>query len=98
MLGLEGERRLDVRHRCIAGLPGQTVHDVQVDVVEAGLARQTERSDGVVGPVNAAQARQLLAAERLGAERQSIDAGTTVLCEVVVFDRSWIGFQRDLDG
>jgi hypothetical protein len=83
--------------RCSAGqaLSGQGVHEIDIDVVEARLARFVHRMHGLGGGVDAAEPPQHGVIETLHAETQAIDARGAIAVHASVFDGAWIGLQGD---
>jgi hypothetical protein len=75
---------------------GQAVHQVQIQVVEAGPARNGGGAQRIVPAVNAAFARSLIA-KALYADRQAIHTGFAKGREAACLNRARIGLQRDLD-
>ncbi|MCY1411947.1 hypothetical protein D9M71_273430 [compost metagenome] len=78
-------------------LVGQAVHQVEVEVVEPGIARHVGGANGLVTVVDAAQGFELGLLEALDADRQAIDAQLPVGFELLLLERSGVGFQGDLD-
>ena len=68
---LQRDRALDVVQRHRQRLPGQRVHQVEVDVVEAGVLRQLHRALGLAAVVDAAEALQAAVVEALHAEAET---------------------------
>jgi hypothetical protein len=93
---LQRQRALDVvqRHRQV--LAGQGVHQVEVDVVEAGVLRQLHRGPGLRAVVDPPEPAQAAVVETLDAQAQAIDAGAAVVLEAAVLGGAGVGFQRDL--
>ena len=96
MRRLQRERALDVVLGHRQRLLRQRVHQVEVDVVEAGVLRQLHRGLGLAAVVDAAQALQAAVVEALDAEAEAVHAGRAVHLEAAVLGGAGIGFQRDL--
>src|SRR5690606_41416413 len=72
------------------------VHQVQVEVVEAGISRPLHRGLGLAAVVDAPQPAQAAVIEALDAEAQPVHARGQVALEAPVLGRAGIGFQGDL--
>src|SRR5690606_21932734 len=92
---LQRKRTLQVVHRHRQVLAGQGVHQVQVEIVETGLARQGDGRLGLPAVVDAAQALQATVVETLDTEAQPVDARRAVTLESAVLGGAGIGLQRD---
>src|SRR5690606_17646601 len=73
MRRLQRERALQVGAGAGQVLAGQGVHQVEVDVVEAGVLGQLHRRLGLAAVVDAAQSLQAAVVEALDAEAQAVD-------------------------
>ena len=96
MRRLQRERALQVGAGAGQVLAGQGVHQVEVDVVEAGVLGQLHRRLGLAAVVDAAQSLQAAVVEALDAEAQAVDAGSEVTLEAVVLGGAGVGLERDL--
>ncbi len=95
--GGQGEGLAQVGQGVVEALPGQAVHQVEVEVVEAGLARHVGGAHCLGAVVDAPQGLQLVGLEALHADGQAIDAEAPVVGELDLFEGAGIGFQGDLD-
>lgn len=87
------EINIDLMH----GLPGQTVHQIDVDLVKTDLARGGNGLDGLVGVMDASQSGQGVIVKTLHPHREPVDAGAAKICKALALEGARIGFQRDLD-
>ncbi|MNZ83191.1 hypothetical protein D3C78_1019130 [compost metagenome] len=78
-------------------LVGQAVHQVEVEVVEPGIARHVGGANRFVTVVNAPQGLKLGLLEALDADRQAIDAQLPVGLELLLLERPGIGLEGDFD-
>ncbi len=83
-------RRALLRQR----LPRQRIHQVEVEIVEAGLG-DFDGARRLVAVMDAAQRLQMARVEALDADRQAVDAAVAVRPELVGLEGAGIGFQRD---
>ena len=81
----------------VRGLVGQAVHEVHVEVVEAGCACHVRGADRLVAVVYTPQGLELGGLEALYADGQAIDAGLPVRLEFLLLEGPWVGFQSDFD-
>ena len=77
-------------------LTRQTVDQVQIDVVESGIANLGEGLLGSLGAVDAIKKHQLGRIERLYAHRDPVDAGLSIGRQTAWFNTLRIGLERDL--
>src|SRR5690242_8921998 len=70
----EHDRAFDIRQRALQWLVRQRVHQVEVDVVTAGVLCELYRCLGLGSRMDAAERAQLLVIETLHAERDPVDA------------------------
>ena len=77
------------------GLLWQRIHQVKVDIVEAGILRGLDGALGVAAGVDAAQTLQATVVETLHAKAQAVDARGAVAGKRAMFHRAGVGFQRD---
>ena len=92
---LQGNGLLQIRQRLLPALPRQAVHQIQIEIIEAGLTRRLGGADRFVLAVNPAQCLQVRRVETLHANRQPIDAGSAVGVEPALLHRARIRLQRD---
>ena len=95
MAGSKGECLIDIPQRRLNRLARQGVHQVQIHPPER-LDRMRSRGPGglaVVDPANPLQGPRI---KTLHTQRQAIDARLKKPFEPGCFERSWIGFERDL--
>ena len=76
----------EVGQRAVDVVAGQRVHEVEIEVVEAGGLRELGCADRLVGPVHAAELPELLRAEALHADRQAVHARGAVRGETLGLD------------
>ena len=93
--GTPANALLDVGERPVERLPGQAVHEVEVDVVEV-LLRDPDRAPRLVRVVDAAQRLEVRIVEALDADGQPVDPRGTEVAELLRFERARIRLQRDL--
>lgn len=91
--GGQGEGLAQVGQGVVEALPGQAVHQVEVEVVEAGLARHVGGAHCLGAVVDAPQGLQLVGLEALHADGQAIDAEAPVVGELDLFEGAGIGFR-----
>src|SRR5258706_10363520 len=80
-------RRFNVRYRAAKVLPGQSVHQVDVDSFEAG-ERRIDRPARLAAAVDAPQRREHLLVEALHADRDAVHAGVAEAAEARRLDRA----------
>ena len=95
MRGTPANALLDVGERRVERLPGQAVHEVEVDVVEV-LLRDPDRAPRLVRVVDAAQRLEVRIVEALDADGQPVDPRGTEVAELLRLERARIRLQRDL--
>src|SRR5439155_1819607 len=78
MVGPPVEHRLDGASPAVEVEAGQAVHEVNAQVLAAGLPRRLERRAGAARVVEPTEPRQDRIVERLDAEAQPVDAGGAV--------------------
>ncbi|MNI30002.1 hypothetical protein D3C73_838310 [compost metagenome] len=93
----QGDGCAQVGQGIVQGLIRQAMHQVQVEVIEAGLPRHAGGTYGFVAIVNPAQGLEFFLLEALDADRQAVDPQFPVRHELVLLERTRIGFQRDFD-
>ena len=79
-------------------LPGQRVHQVEIEVVKARGVQLLRGGARLVRRVDAAQARKQRRLEALRPERDARDARRAVVGEASALDRARVGLERDLGG
>ena len=92
---LPGQGRFQIGEGIFRILTGQAVHQVQVEIVEAGLAG---RFDGPVrspGIVNTSEGFQMQVVETLYAEGQPVDSGGPERFEATLFEGAGVGLEGD---
>ena len=92
---LQGEGTLQVAFGHGQVLAGQGVHQVQVEVVQAGVLGQLHRRLGLGAVVDPAQPLQAAVVEALDAEADPVHPGGAVAVEAAVLGGAGIGFQGD---
>ena len=97
MLGREGHRLIQIGHRLGVVLIRQAVHQVQIQVVEAGPARHLDGAEGFAVVMNAAQRLQMLGVETLDADRQAIDARKPIVAKLGLLEGAGVGLKGDFD-
>ncbi len=90
------KRLLEVGERAAERLPGQAVHEVDVDALEAGGTRHFHRPVRAAGIVDTADTLQCRVVEALNPDGQAIDTGVAIAGETLRLGTARIGFQRDL--
>ena len=96
VLRRELDQRLDVCQCLLEILPRQSVHHVEVDVVETGRARAGERLPNGVAPVNAAEPLERPVGKRLCPDGQPVDARSPVAGRIAAFDGAGVSLHRNL--
>jgi hypothetical protein len=91
----KGQRGVEVALPAPPGLPGQRVHQVDVEGVE-GRRRLGDRRARLRAVVHAADAREHRVVEALHADRQPRHAGAAVGAETLALEGAGVGLQRDL--
>ena len=89
-----GKCRVDVGKSLRQRLPGQTVHQVEIEIVEVA-GGDPDRQSGFAIVVDAAEGRQVPRVETLDSQRQAVDAGSAKGGKLSGFDGSRIGFEGD---
>ncbi len=74
----------------------QAVHEVEVEVADAGCAQLRDCLADLAARVDPAQRREAAVVETLRAERDPVDPGVPVRGECPVLDRAGICLERDL--
>ena len=91
----KGECGLDIGQRFGLRLPGQAVHQIEVEALEM-FGGERRRDPRLGAAVDAPEGREMAVVEALDPERQAIDAGGAEAGELRRFDRSRVGLERDL--
>ncbi|MNZ79102.1 hypothetical protein D3C78_976960 [compost metagenome] len=73
------------------------MHQVQVEVIKAGITRHVGGANGFVTVVDATQGLKLGLLEALDADRQAIDAQLPVGLELLLLEGPRVGFQGNFD-
>jgi hypothetical protein len=94
--GLQGEDAFQVVLGHRQRLLRQRVHQVEVEVVEAGILGQLHRRLGFAAVVDPAQSLEATVVEALDAEAQAIDAGLAIQLEAAVLGGAGVGLKGDL--
>ncbi len=94
--GAGGECRLDVRARLPPGLTRKTIHQIDIEIADAGGLQRLQRLFDLGAAVDAADGAQQLRLKALHTERYTVDASLPVSLETVMLEGSGIGFQGDL--
>ncbi len=97
VLGCERHRLIQIGHGLGIVLIRQAVHQVQVQVVEAGAARHVDGAEGFAVVMDAAQRLQMLGVETLDANRQAVDARQPVVAKLGLLEGAGVGFEGDFD-
>src|SRR5215831_3438037 len=90
------EHALDGARPAVRVEPGQAVHQIDAQVDAAGGASGLEGRTGAARVVEPSEPREDRVVERLHAEAQPVDAGSTVTGELVSRDALGIALDRDL--
>ncbi len=94
--GTEGHRRTQVRERAFRRLARQAIHQVEIEVGDAGGAEVGDRGRNFVRAMDAPERRERRRVEGLCAQRHAIDARGRVAGKAAVLDRARVGLHRDL--
>ena len=73
----------------------QCVHQVQIEIIEAGILRGFHRAQGIATAVDAAQPLQAAVIKTLHTKTQAIDASGKIAGKWAVLHRAGVGFQCD---
>ena len=73
------------------------MHQVQVEVVEAGGTGHVGGAHSFVAVMDAAERLEFGRLEALYADGQAIDAEAAVIAKLGLFEGAWVGFQGDFD-
>lgn len=92
---LQGDGAFDVVQGHVERLLRQRIHQVEVEIVEAGLLRGPHRAFGIAAGMDAAEALQATVVEGLHAEAEPVHPGLAVAGERTMLDRAGIGLQGD---
>ena len=76
---------------------GQAVHQIDADVVEAGLASRHEGGAGAARVVKPTEDGQDRVVERLNTQAHAVDAGASIGAELLSGDAFRVALDRDLD-
>ena len=96
---LRGERHrlIQIGHRLGVLLIRQAMHQVEVQVVEAGAARHVDGAERFTVIMDAAEGLQMFGIEALDADRQAVDAGQPVVAKLGLLEGAGVGFEGDFD-
>ncbi len=97
VLGCERHGLIQIGHRLGVLLIRQAVHQVEVQVVEAGAARHLDRTEGFAVVMDAAKGLEMAGIEALDANRQAIDARQPVVAKLGLLEGAGVGFEGDFD-
>ena len=86
-----------VEQGVLDALLGQAVHQVEVEIVEAGSAGHVGGANGLVAIVDAPQRLEFGFLEALHADGQTVDAEASVGAELGLLEGAGVGFQGDFD-
>ena len=92
---IEAERDVEVPVQIGQRLPGQRIHQVEVEGLEVARGL-VERGARLVGAVDTAQAFKETVVEALHAHAQARDAGLAESLEAILLEGAGIGLERDL--
>ena len=92
----QGDGGGDVLPCLLQGLPGQGVHQVEVEVVEIGVG-DVDGTVRFVVVMDAAQGVQVAFVEALDADREAVDAAVAIGLEFFGFEGTGVGFHGDFD-
>ena len=96
MIGAGRNRGVDGRQPVVDALLGQPHHQIEADVVEAGVARFGERRARATGIVQPGEPAKLRVAKRLHADAQTVDTGIPQRRKLAGVNALGVGFERDL--
>ena len=96
MLRCQFHRLPDVRLPAGKSLLRQAVDQVEVEVIEAGLARPAHRIEHIEWVVDAFKLAQFPGLERLDSETDPVETGLPQPAQGIQRDRSGVGFKRGL--
>ena len=98
VLRLQGDGLFEIGLGLLQVLSRQCEHQVDIDIVETGLACRFEGTQSLLPVVDTAQRFEMPVVEALYADGQAIDAGLAVSAEMGFVGAVGVGFQRDLAG
>jgi len=93
---LPGEELGEFLAPALRGLLGASVDQIDVDVVEVGLAGLIITAAGLVGVMRTSQSAQVLVRERLETKRETVEAKGAKSLEVLEGEGVGVGFKGDL--
>ena len=94
---LQRNRFFHIRQCAIDRLFRQRVHQIEVDIVDAGILRHFHRALGFARAVDAADAFQCGVVKTLHAETDAVYPGVAITREGTMLDGARIRLQRDFD-
>ena len=97
MRGFQCQRGFQIAQRVGHTLAGQAVHQIEIEIVEAGFDGPFRRAPRFQLAVNATEPLQLRGIEALHANRQAIDAGLAKALELARFGGAGVGLHGDFD-
>ena len=90
-----GNRDAKVGARLFQRLPGQRIHQVEIEIVEMPM-RDLDGATRLCIVMNAAERLQMFAVEALNTDRQTVDPAVAIRPEAFRFEGAGVGFHRDL--
>jgi len=97
MRRIQPDRGANIVDAAVFARARQAEHQIQVQIVEAGLLRDFDRALRLARRMHPAQRLEKGVVETLDADRQPVDAERAELGEFLAFEGAGIGFERDLD-
>ena len=89
------ERDLHVGARLVGRLPGERVHEIEIDVLERSF-RDLDRAARLAVVVDAAEGLQVRGIEALDADREAVHPGLAIAAEFFGLESSGVRLQADL--
>ena len=86
---------LDIVQGLLRGLSRQTMHQVDVEIVEAGPPCRVYRPMGGIGVVNAPEVSEMVGVEALDSDGETVYPRFSKRFEAAGFKRARVGFQGD---
>ncbi len=93
---LQGDGRGDVFPRLLQGLLRQAEHEIEIEIVEAGVVGRFGGANGLAAAVNAADPLQGVVVEALRADGKAVDAQGTEFAKLVRLEGARVGLHGDL--
>lgn len=97
MLRRQGNGLLEICQSQLRGLPGQAMHEIQIEIIKARLTRLGHRVKRIFTAVNAPQGLELFLMKALDTQRKTIDTRLSVGRKAAPLEGPWIGLEGDFN-